>query len=292
MKRQAKRPARFLRKLLFVGVLAAVFAAVVEYFALPSAVPLEAQNPTETALMQRRADEARAKGRKPRRRQAWVALSAMAKPAVDAVIASEDASFFQHEGVDTTELRKALEQAVARGELGRGASTITQQLAKNLWLSSERSLLRKVKELLLARRLEKALTKSRILTLYLNVVEWGDGVYGIEAAALEHFGVSARELTPAQGVVLAAMLPSPRKRLPKLKSQAHYRHAARLLEVLTASGRISPTVGALARQELLAIFGKVPEPPPELSPEPSGETEPSPTPEEDTPEETEAGEPL
>ncbi len=117
--------------------------------------------------------------------------------------------------------RRPCEEAWKQRKLGRGASTITQQLAKNLWLSTDRSLLRKAKELILAHRLEEALPKNRILTLYLNVVEWGNGVYGIEAGAREHFGVSAAQpLASAQGAILAAMLPAPRKRSPKSGSRA------------------------------------------------------------------------
>ena len=115
------------------------------------------------------------------------------RPLVAGVVArdhlNEDAAFFQHDGVDRRELQKALADAWEKGELGRGASTVTMQLAKNLWLSTDRSLLRKLKELLLTRRLEDALPKKRILTLYLNVAEWGDGVYGMEAAAREHHGL-------------------------------------------------------------------------------------------------------
>ncbi|MFP2901799.1 transglycosylase domain-containing protein, partial [Corallococcus sp. 4LFB] len=220
--------------------------------------PLVKENPKTTALIEQRASEAREAGRKPRRRQQWVPLSAVSKPAVDAVLLSEDASFYLHDGVDTVELARAVGQAVEEGKLGRGASTLTQQLAKNLWLSTDRSLLRKLKELVLAHRLEEALTKQRILTLYLNVVEWGNGVYGIEAAAREHFGVSASQLSVAQGAVLAAMLPSPRKRSPASGSRALWKHAHRVVDSLKVYKRISPAQAEDAHAEVDRLLGRAP----------------------------------
>jgi monofunctional biosynthetic peptidoglycan transglycosylase len=232
--------------------------AVYEYVTLPSAGPLEKENPQTTALIEQRAEEAREAGKKPRRRQHWVALSAISKHAVAAVLVSEDAGFYGHEGVDSSEVRKAMEEAWEKGRLGRGASTITQQLAKNLWLSTDRSLLRKAKELVLAHRLEKTLTKKRILTVYLNVVEWGQGVYGIEAGAREHFGVSASQLTVAQGAILAAMLPAPRKRSPSSGSRALWRRAHWLVDQLAAVNRITPAQADEARADIDRLLGRKP----------------------------------
>ncbi|MBN9682102.1 monofunctional biosynthetic peptidoglycan transglycosylase [Corallococcus sp. NCSPR001] len=232
--------------------------AAVTFAGLPDASPLAKENPKTTALIEQRASEAREAGRKPRRRQQWVPLSAVSKPAVDAVLLSEDASFYLHDGVDTVELARAVGQAVEKGELGRGASTLTQQLAKNLWLSTDRSLTRKLKELVLAHRLEEALTKQRILTLYLNVVEWGNGVYGIEAGAREHFGVSASQLSVAQGAVLAAMLPSPRKRSPSSGSRALWKHAHRVVDALKTYKRISAVQAEAAHAEVDRLLGRAP----------------------------------
>jgi monofunctional biosynthetic peptidoglycan transglycosylase len=152
--------------------------------------------------------------------------------------------------VDTKELENALEDAVRKGKLGRGASTITQQLAKNLWLSTDRSLLRKAKELVLAHRLETELPKNRILALYLNVVEWGNGVYGIEAAAREHFGISASQLSPAQGALLAAMLPAPRKRSLTSGSAALKKRAHWVIEQMEAVRRIDASQARAAHAEI------------------------------------------
>ncbi|RKH81763.1 monofunctional biosynthetic peptidoglycan transglycosylase [Corallococcus sp. AB045] len=243
----------------FVGVLVlGLGTAALTFAGLPDASSLAKENPKTTALIEQRANEAREAGRKPRRRQQWVPLSAVSKPAVDAVLISEDASFYLHDGVDTVELARAVGQAVEKGELGRGASTLTQQLAKNLWLSTDRSLTRKLKELVLAHRLEEALTKQRILTLYLNVVEWGNGVYGIEAGAREHFGVSASQLSVAQGAVLAAMLPSPRKRSPSSGSRALWKHAHHVVDALKLYKRISAAQAEGAHAEVDRLLGRAP----------------------------------
>jgi monofunctional biosynthetic peptidoglycan transglycosylase len=251
-----KAPARggWLGRLLMLAFLGLVVFASYEYASLPSAEPLLKQNPKTTALMEQRAEEAREAGQKPRRKQYWVGLSNVSKPAIDAVLLSEDASFYLHEGVDTKELENALEDAMRKGKLGRGASTITQQLAKNLWLSTDRSLLRKGKELILAHRLEEALPKNRILSIYLNVVEWGNGVYGIEAGAREHFGISASELTAAQGAILASMLPAPRKRSPTSGSKALKKRAHWIIEQMEAVRRINAAQAQAAHAEIDQIL--------------------------------------
>jgi monofunctional biosynthetic peptidoglycan transglycosylase len=166
---------------------------------------------------------------------------------------SEDARFWLHDGVDVVETQIAVERAIEDGKLGRGASTITQQLAKNLWLGEERSLWRKGREYFLARRLE-ALGKERILELYLNVVEWGDGIYGVEAAARTWFGKPASDLRPEESAILAAMLPAPRKRNPH-KPSHHLR--ARAMEVLELYGQyhqLTPEQLIDARGRLLALL--------------------------------------
>lgn len=240
---------------------------------LPSAEPLARTNPRTTALMMQRDREAQEAGARPRRRQQWVPLSQVPRHVRDAIVVSEDSAFWKHEGVDTVELRKALEESWAKGRLTRGASTITQQLAKNLWLSTDRSLWRKAKEVLLARRLERALTKQRILELYVNLVEWGDGLYGVEAAARHHFGVGAAALTPAQGAILAAMLPAPRTWVPAKRPPVLHRRAGLILDRLAHVGRLSGPSAAAARSELDALLASAsspaapPPPPTEVSPE-------------------------
>lgn len=258
-------------KVLLAGVVLLLGFGVYEYVTLPEAASLERENPKTTALMEQRAEEAREAGKKVRRRQHWVSLSAVSKNVVAAVLVSEDAGFYGHEGLDTTEVRRALEEAWEKGKLGRGASTITQQLAKNLWLSTDRSLFRKAKELVLARRLEDALTKKRILTVYLNVVEWGNGVYGVEAGAREHFGVSASQVTVAQGAILAAMLPAPRKRSPSSGSRALWKRAHWIVEQLESVGRVSSADASAARADIDRLLGRAPAASAEASEEEGGD---------------------
>lgn len=160
--------------------------------------------------MEMRAEQARAKGRTPRQRHQWVRYSRISPNLRSAVLAAEDGAFFEHEGVDYAELRKAVEDAIENGTEFRGASTLTQQLAKNLYLSPSRDPLRKLRELIIARRMEAALPKARILEIYLNVIEWGDGVWGAEAAARTYFGTSAAGLSRSQAALLAGAIINPR----------------------------------------------------------------------------------
>ena len=145
------------------------------------------------------------------------------------MVAAEDASFFAHEGFDWEGIKDAALYNLEVGEFKRGGSTITQQLAKNLYLSSERSLFRKAREALITRSLEQHLTKERILEVYLNVAEWGQGVFGAEAAARHHFGKSAKELTLDEAALLAAIFPSPRRYDPLRKTTFLTRRHERIL---------------------------------------------------------------
>ena len=196
------------------GVAAAAasgFAVIAySYLTLPDVRPLRTVNPSSTAFMNLRAREARARGQPPRHEQVWVGYGAVSRHLVRAVLVSEDDAFWQHEGVDLVQLQESLHTDWARGRFSRGGSTITQQVAKNLYLSPSRSPLRKLRELIIARRLEAELKKARILEIYLNVIEWGDGVYGAEAAARTYFHKRAVELTPSESALLAAVIVNPR----------------------------------------------------------------------------------
>lgn len=194
-----------------VGLAAAGFGCVAyAYLSLPDVRPLARVNPKTTAFMALRDREAQKAGKTPRRTQRWIGYRQIAPDLTRAVLVAEDASFWQHDGVDYDELQIALELDWARGQLVRGASTITQQLAKNLYLSPSRTPLRKLRELVIARRLEAELTKARILELYLNVIEWGDGIYGVDAAARAYFDTSAASLSQAQSALLAGAIINPR----------------------------------------------------------------------------------
>jgi monofunctional biosynthetic peptidoglycan transglycosylase len=196
-------------------VAAAAFAfmyASVLHLTLPDVRPLATQPPATTAFIELRLREARAAGRPARRLQRWVPYSRIGNTLKRAVLIAEDSAFFDHEGIDYEQLRLSIEASLENFELSRsrGASTITQQLAKNLYLSPSRNPLRKFRELLITRLLEGALPKRRILELYLNEIEWGDGIYGAEAAARTYFGVPAAALSAEQAALLAGAIINPR----------------------------------------------------------------------------------
>ncbi len=167
--------------------------------------------PAATAFMERRLEQMRAKNPKAALRQQWVPYARISAELKRAVIAAEDAKFVDHDGFDWEAIQKAMEKNEQKGKVVAGASTISQQLAKNLFLSSERSWLRKGEEALITAMLEHAMDKRRILELYLNFAEWGEGVFGAEAAARHHFGIPAQALDADQAAWLAAILPSPRR---------------------------------------------------------------------------------
>ncbi len=204
----------FGRILFWLTVLIGLPAAALALYwlaTLPDVSEFATRHPTGTALMEARRAQAKEQGRSLHQQFIWVPLARIAPALQRAVVAAEDASFFAHEGFDWEGIKDAALYNLEVGEFKRGGSTITQQLAKNLYLSSERSLFRKAREALITRSLEHHLTKTRILELYLNLAEWGQGVFGAEAAARHHFGKSAKDLTLDEAALLAAILPSPRR---------------------------------------------------------------------------------
>ncbi|HZR11226.1 MAG TPA: monofunctional biosynthetic peptidoglycan transglycosylase [Myxococcales bacterium] len=235
-------------------VLCIAAAAAAFWLTLPSAEPLRRANPGTTALMTARQREARQRGGAARHNQHWVPLARISPWLREAVVNSEDARFFEHDGIDVEQTKIALTTAVEDGRLRRGASTITQQLAKNLWLGEERTLWRKLREAILARRLER-LGKRRILELYLNVAEWGDGIYGADAAARVWFDKPASELLPEESAVLAAMLPAPRKRNPHRPSAALRKRAHEVLSLYSLYHELTPEELEQARWRLDAMLG-------------------------------------
>lgn len=178
---------------------------------LYSVFRFRAVNPEVTALMEQRASEAKAAGKPVRQEQTWVPYNKISSSLIRAVLAGEDSRFFDHEGFDWEEIQKALEKDWEEKRFHRGASTISQQLAKNLFLSTSKNPLRKLHEALITWEMEKILSKRRILELYLNVIEWGDGVYGVEAASRTYFESTAASLGPDQAAFLAAIIPNPRE---------------------------------------------------------------------------------
>jgi monofunctional biosynthetic peptidoglycan transglycosylase len=196
---------------LALGVCAAIVAALaIFYVSLPDVRPLATRFPTTTAFMERRRASLAQSGLSSRLEWQPVALSRISPAMQRAAVVAEDAHFWEHNGVDWEAIRTAALHDWDRGRVSHGGSTITQQLAKNLYLSPARTPWRKLRELAIARRLENELSKRRILELYLNVVEFGPRTYGAEAASRRYFGRPAAALSPSEAATLVAMIPSPR----------------------------------------------------------------------------------
>jgi monofunctional biosynthetic peptidoglycan transglycosylase len=191
---------------------------VARYFVYPDVSALIKKNPATTQMMQLRQQEWKAAGKGVRIRQEWVSLGRISPSMISAVLIAEDDKFWSHEGFDFDGIEKALEKNIRKGRFSAGGSTITQQLAKNLYLSPYRNPIRKLKEAILAWRIERTLSKKRILEIYLNVAEWGDGIFGVEAAARHYYGLPASSLGPLEASRLASVLPNPRKYSPTSSS--------------------------------------------------------------------------
>lgn len=217
-------------KVLFLTLIGAVAVWLAyELVTFPSISRLRTENPATTSMIEYRISEARAEGREPRKYMIWTPIEQISPHLQRAVLAGEDARFFVHNGFDWEAIQKAWDEAVKEGEnearesgdydpeawippmpsFKRGASTVTQQLAKNLYLSEDRNFLRKGREAVYTYFIERNLSKKRILELYLNMIEWGDGIYGAEAASRHYFKKSASNLTREEAAFLAAMIPSP-----------------------------------------------------------------------------------
>lgn len=205
---------RLVPVVLFLALVASGATIIALLATLPDPSGLAEAWPETTAYMRLRAAEAEAEGRQFRLRYSPVPLSRIPESVQRAIRVAEDAAFFQHRGFDWFEVRQAVGKAWEEGETPRGASTITQQLARNLYLSPRRNLFRKVREALITERLEARLSKRRIFELYLNVIEFGQGVFGVEAAARHYFGIPVAEAYPLQAAELAATIPAPRRQNP------------------------------------------------------------------------------
>jgi monofunctional biosynthetic peptidoglycan transglycosylase len=225
-------------KAVVIGVLAfIVLTMLYEIATFPRVGRLRDNNPETTAMIETRTHEARERGEQPKRVQQWVPLERISVHLQRAVLAGEDSNFATHNGFDYEAIQKAWDQAQrdaakeakqqgedesgwipAMPSFKRGASTISQQLAKNLYLTTERSFVRKAREAAITYFMEKNLSKRRILEIYLNVIEWGDGIYGAEAAARTYFRKSAADLTADEAAFLSAIIPNPRTEFnPQLK---------------------------------------------------------------------------
>ncbi|MBN2199666.1 MAG: monofunctional biosynthetic peptidoglycan transglycosylase [Candidatus Aminicenantes bacterium] len=235
MKRSRKR----LLLILFLPIwLALVFTAV--NLIHPRVGRLRDHNPELTAFQKHRLDQWAKQGAKRHITSRWRPLSRISPSLVEAVLIAEDDGFWAHAGFDWEAMREAMVKNWKKKTLRYGGSTITQQLAKNLYLSPSRSLVRKLREAILAWRLERALSKKRILEIYLNVVEWGDGIFGAEAAAGHYYGKSASRLSPPEAARLAAILPMPRRYTRSSFHRSRYldERVATIMDVMRRRGLV------------------------------------------------------
>ena len=268
-----------------VGIVVVAFGLLLLWCSVPSTSALATENPTTTAFIDLRRAEG---GQRFELEWKWRPIGKISRYLRAAIIYAEDYNFYRHDGVDWAAIESAVESNLEKGSLSIGGSTITQQLAKNLYLSPSRSFIRKLRELLIAYSLEDNLSKQRILELYLNVVEWGDGVFGAEAAARHWYGKSAQSLTPAEAIRLAIALPNPFKRAPNIRSADLTKKSVRLTRLLRMQGLIdeaqeratldavgAPDVKTLPARKRVVGAGSAAEPAP--PPSPSPEPEPSAT---------------
>jgi monofunctional glycosyltransferase len=252
-----------IRKLFLLIGAAIVIIVVWQWITFPDVSALATKPPATTAFMERRREELRDAGKDDRLQYRWTSYGNISPYLRRAVLVAEDNDFYEHGGVDVQAMREALERDWKRKKVTHGGSTITQQLAKNLYLSPSRNPLRKVKEYFIARSLENHLSKKRILELYLNVVEMGERVYGAEAAAEHYFHKSAASLSPTEASLLAGCLPNPRAMSP---ASPNKRLRSRERMILSRLRRW----GYLAEEQVLTA--KKPEAPPSAAP-PTGTTD-------------------
>ncbi|MBI5740799.1 MAG: monofunctional biosynthetic peptidoglycan transglycosylase [Nitrospirae bacterium] len=203
---------KLFKTLIAVSVL--IIAVTCYLFLYPDVSRLRKENPQKTSFMEYREAEWNRDGKKIKLKQKWTPLPGISPYLVKAVLIAEDDKFYQHEGFDFEAIEKAIEKDMKQKKFRYGGSTISQQLAKNLYLTPSKNPLRKLMEAILTWRLEKDLSKKRILELYLNVAEWGDGVFGIGAASFQYYGKPASTLSPEESARLASVLPNPRKYNP------------------------------------------------------------------------------
>jgi monofunctional glycosyltransferase len=234
---------RFLWKIISIILILTVtylIADVGRYFIYPNVAYLKKNCPRKTAFMEYREKVWKEKGIKRKIINTWVPLSSISPYVMKAVIIAEDDKFWSHEGFDFEAMQKALEKDIKKKKFKAGGSTISQQLAKNLYLTPAKNPVRKIKEAILTWRLERQLSKRRIMELYLNVTEWGDGIFGIEAAARKNYGKHASELTAREAAALAAVIPNPRRYKPDGSSRYVENQSERIYQIMVRRGIVIP----------------------------------------------------
>lgn len=262
-----KRPGRLFRliKISIILILLVILGFTGFYLVYPDVSKLKKQNPGKTSFMEYREDEYRARGKKVKIQSRWVPLKSISPYLMKAVLIAEDDKFWKHHGFDKEAIQKAFEKNLESGKFKLGGSTISQQLTKNLYLTPAKNPVRKLKEAIITWRLERTLSKRRILELYLNVVEWGEGIFGAEAASRRHFGKPASALTAEEAAKLAAALPNPRRYRVDGTSRYVERRAKIIYAIMVRRGIVVPDY-----EEVVATPGDSTS---ENAPTPAGETD-------------------
>ena len=227
-------------KILIVISISALFLSIGVYFIYPDVEKLKKSYPKKTVFMEYREKEWQEQGKKKKIVQQWVPLSRVSPYIIKAVLIAEDDKFWSHEGFDYEAIQKAIEKDIKKRKFAVGGSTISQQLAKNLYLTPSKNPVRKIKEAILTWRIEKNLSKKRIIELYLNVAEWGDGLFGIEVASRSYFGKPSSALTAKEAARLASVLPNPRKYNPTGTSKFVENRSDRIYQIMVRRGVVIP----------------------------------------------------
>ncbi len=233
----------FLKRILLIAflVIGGYFAIDIgRYFVYPDIAYLKKNKPDKTAFMKYREEIWAKNGVKKSIKNTWVPLSRISPYVMKAVIIAEDDKFWAHEGFDFEAMQKAMEKDIKKRKFQAGGSTISQQLAKNLYLSPAKDPIRKIKEAIITWRLERQLTKRKIIELYLNVAEWGDGIFGIEAAAKNYYGKHAAELNAHEAAQLASVLPNPRRYKPDGTSRYVENRSEKIYKIMVRRGIVLP----------------------------------------------------
>lgn len=242
----------WIKRVIVIGILV-VGVDVGRYFFTPDIAELKVKHPVPTAFMTYWEEQNRAKGGIGQLRQEWVSLKQISPFLIKAVLISEDDKFWKHDGFDAKGLEEAFERNIKAGKLAAGGSTISQQLAKNIYLSPSKNPIRKIKEAILTYRIEQTLTKREILELYLNCAQWGDGIFGIEAAAGYYYHKRAKNLTPFEAARLASVLPNPVIYNPLGNQPFVVKKAAVITKIMGRRGLIVESFETVMKEKPLAV---------------------------------------
>jgi monofunctional biosynthetic peptidoglycan transglycosylase len=241
-----KKKKRLLFLILSAILISGISACVL--FASRGIAKLQKENPGKTSFMRYREKEWERKGKKYRISQVWVPLSRVSPYLIKAVLIAEDDKFWKHEGFDYDAMQKAMEKDIKEKKFKLGGSTVSQQLAKNLYLSPAKNPFRKIAEAVITWRMEKILSKKRILELYLNVIEWGEGIFGVEAASRHYFGKAAADLSAEEAARLAAVLPNPRKYNPTGNQRYVVNRSTLIYSIMVRRGIVIPEYQEVSRE--------------------------------------------